>query len=87
VATDTNNRLPKRRLNVDIVYKIERNGWRSKYYVIKRFLCHKQLENFHIEDSDLGTVSNLLSYADAKVSCDRLNREQVEAEDHCDRLP
>jgi hypothetical protein len=68
---------------VDFVYKIERNGCRSKYYVIRKFLHHKQPQNFHIEDSNLGIVSNLLSYPDATVSCDRFNREQVEAQNHC----
>ena len=64
---------------MDFVYQIERNGCRSKYYVIRKFLRHKQPENFRIEDSNLGIVSNLLSYPDAKVSCDRFYREQVEA--------
>ena len=54
--------IVQRRLNVDFVYKIERNGCRSKYYVIRKFLRHKQPQNFHIEDSNLGIVSNLLSY-------------------------
>ena len=72
---------------MDFVYKIERNGWRSKYYVIRKFLRHKQTQNFHIEDSNLGIVSNLLSYSDATVSCDRFNREQVEAQNHCGSLP
>ena len=64
-------------MNLDFVYKIERNGCRSKYYVIRKFLRHKQPQNFHIEDSNLGIVSNLLSYPDATVSCDRFNRELV----------
>jgi hypothetical protein len=72
---------------VDFVYKIERNGWRSKYYVIRKFLRHKQAQNFHIEDSNLGIVSNLLSYPDATISCDQFNREQVEAQNHCGSLP
>jgi hypothetical protein len=37
---------------------------------------------YHIEDSNLGIVSNLLSYSDATVSCDRFNREQVEAQNY-----
>lgn len=65
---------------MDFVYKIERNSHRSKYYVIRKFLRHKQPENFRIEDLNLGIVSNLLSYPDAKASCDRFNREQLEAE-------
>jgi hypothetical protein len=64
---------------VDFVYKIERNGHHSKFYVIRKFLRHKQPESFRIEDSNLGIVSNLLSYTDAKVCCDRFNREQREA--------
>ena len=72
---------------MDFVYKIERNGWRSKYYVIRKFLRHKQPQNFHIEDSNLGIVSNLLSYPDATISCDQFNREQVEAQNHCGSLP
>jgi hypothetical protein len=72
---------------VDFVYKIERNSHRSKFYVVKKFLRHKQPENFRIEDSNLGIVSNLLSYPDATVSCDRFNREQVEAQNHCGRVP
>ena len=72
---------------MDFVYKIERNGCRSKYYVIRKFLRHKQPQNFHIEDSRLGIVSNLLSYPDATVSCDRFNREQLEAETYCGSVP
>jgi hypothetical protein len=51
-----NDRLAQRRLNVDFVYKIERNSHRSKFYVIRKFLHHKQPENFRIEDSNLGCV-------------------------------
>ena len=69
------------------VYKIERNSHRSKYYVIRKCLRHKQPENFRIEDSKLELVSNLLSYPDAEVSCDRFNREQVEAENRCGAVP
>jgi hypothetical protein len=69
----------KKHKNMNVVYKIERNSHRSKFYVIRKFLYHKQPQNFHIEDSNLGIVSNLLSYTDAKVSCDRFNREHVEA--------
>jgi hypothetical protein len=36
--------------------------------VIRKFLRHKQPQDFHIEDSNLGIVSNLLSYLDATVS-------------------
>lgn len=64
---------------MDFVYKIERNSHRSKFYVIRKFLRHQQPENFRIEDSNLGIVSNLLSYTDAKISCHRFNREQLEA--------
>jgi hypothetical protein len=73
----------KRALALDVsstvVYKIERNGHRSKFYVIRGFLRHKQPATFHIEDSNLGVVSNLLSYPDAKVCCDRLNSGHVES--------
>jgi hypothetical protein len=68
---------------MNVVYKIERNNHRSKFYVIRKFLCHQQPGNFHIEDSNLGIVSDLLSYPDAKVSCDRFNREYVENLNHC----
>lgn len=64
---------------MDFVYKIERNSQRSKYYVIRKFLRHKQPETFRIEDSNLGIVSNLLSYPDAKVLCDRFNHLELEA--------
>lgn len=71
----------KRALALDLastlVYKIERNRRRSKFYVIRKFLPHEQPDIFHIEDSDLGIVSNLLTYAEAKVCCDQLNREHV----------
>jgi hypothetical protein len=63
---------------VDFIYKIERNSHRSKYYVIRKFLRYKQPETFRIEDSNLGIVGNLQSYPDAKVSCDRFNREHVD---------
>jgi len=36
--------------------------------VIRKFLRHKQPQDFQIEDSNLGIVSNLLSYLDATVS-------------------
>lgn len=82
-----NDRLTQRRLNVDFVYKVERNSHRSRFYVIRKFLRRKRLEKFRIEDSNLGIVSNLLSYPDAKVSRDRFNREQLEAQERCGRVP
>ena len=59
--------------HMNFVYKVERNGDHSKRYVVKKFLRHEQLKDFRIEDSSLGTVSNLLSYQDAKVACERFN--------------
>ena len=58
---------------MNFVYKIERNGRRSKRYVVKKFLRHELVGAYHIEDSSLGIVSNLLSYQDAKMVCDRFN--------------
>jgi hypothetical protein len=55
------------------VYKIERNSRHSKRYVVRKFLRHEQPKNFRIEDSSLGIVSNLLSYHDAEVACNRFN--------------
>jgi hypothetical protein len=59
---------------VRYVYKIERNSFRSRFYVIRKFLPHDQLLTFHIEDSSLGLVSKLLSYPAAQAACARLNR-------------
>jgi hypothetical protein len=50
---------------VHYAYKIERNSPRSRFYVIRKLLSHDQLLNVHIEDSNLGLVSNLLSYPEA----------------------
>lgn len=58
---------------MSFVYKIERNGRQSRRYVVRKFLRHEQPKDFDIEDSSLGIVSNLLSYQDAKVACDRFN--------------
>jgi hypothetical protein len=58
---------------VHYAYKIERNSPRSRFYVIRKFLHHDELLTFHIEDSNLGLVSNLLSYPDAQAACARLN--------------
>jgi hypothetical protein len=63
-------------LALTVVYKIERNRYRSKFYVIRKVL-HEQADTFNVDDSALGLVSNLLTYADAKVCCDQLNREHV----------
>jgi hypothetical protein len=61
------------------VYKIERNGPRSRFYAIHKCLRHAQLLTFHIEDSDLGLVSNLLSYPDAHATCEQFNRTLSQA--------
>jgi hypothetical protein len=44
---------------VHYAYKIERYSPRSRFYVIRKFLHHYELLTFHIEDSNLGLVSNL----------------------------
>ena len=36
---------------MNFVYKIERNGRRSKRYVVKKFLRHEPVGAYHIEDS------------------------------------
>jgi hypothetical protein len=63
-------------LALTVVYKIERSRYRSKFYVIRKVL-HEQADTFNVDDSALGLVSNLLTYADAKVCCDQLNREHI----------
>ena len=65
---------------VHYAYKIERNRPRSRFYVIRKLLRHDQLLTFHIEDSNLGLVSNLLSYPEAQATCDRLNRALAQAD-------
>jgi hypothetical protein len=67
------------------IYKIERNGRQSKRYVVKKFLHHEQPKDFHIEDSSLGIVTNLLSYHDAEVACNRFNSTLLAADP--DRSP
>jgi hypothetical protein len=62
------------------IYKLERNGRRSKRYVVKKFLRHEQPKNFHIEDSSLEIVSNLLSYHDAEKVCNRFNSTLLPAD-------
>ena len=61
------------RVIVHYVYKLERNGPHSRFYVIHKFSRHAQLLTIHIEDSDLGLVSGLLSYPAAHAACDKLN--------------
>jgi hypothetical protein len=63
---------------VHYVYKLERNGPHSRFYVIHKFLRHAQLLTVHIEDSDLGLVSDLLSYPAAQAAFDELNRTSSE---------
>jgi hypothetical protein len=58
---------------MNFVYKVERKGRQSRRYVVRKFLRHEQPKDFRIEDSSLGIVSNLLSYQDAEVACDRFN--------------
>ncbi len=62
------------------VYKIARNGLHSRFYVIHKFLRHAPLLTFHIEDSDLGQVGNLLSYPDAHAACEQFNRTLSQAD-------
>jgi len=66
-------------INMNVLYKIERNSRPSKYFLIRQFLLNQQSGTYHIEDSDLGIVSKLLNYADALVYCARLNQEHLEA--------
>jgi hypothetical protein len=54
---------------VHYVYKIERNGPRGRFYVIRKLLPHDQLLTFHVGDSNLGLVSKLLSYPEAQAAC------------------
>ena len=61
------------------IYKIERNARQSKRYVVRKFLWHEQPKNFHIEDSGLAIVSNLLSYHNAEVVCNRFNSNLLAA--------
>jgi hypothetical protein len=64
---------------VHYAYKIERNSPRSRFYVIRKLLSHDQLLNVHIEASNLGLVSNLLSYPEAPAACASLNRTPSQA--------
>ena len=69
----------RRQVIVHYAYKIERNSPRSRFYVIRKPLRHDQLLTFHIEDSNFGLVSDLLSYPAVQAACARLNRTLSQA--------